>query len=39
MGFTLEPGDREIGGVRVHSDYDGPGLDRVCFHQRIPRIP
>ena len=31
MGFALEPGDREDGGVPVHSDYDGPGLDRVSF--------
>lgn len=35
MGFALEKGDREIDGVPVHSDYDGPGQDRVCFHRRI----
>lgn len=35
MGFTLERGDREIDGLPVHSDYDGPGQDRVCFHKRI----
>ncbi|TJZ53144.1 GNAT family N-acetyltransferase [Streptomyces piniterrae] len=31
MGFRLEPGDRVEGGVPVHGDYDGPGLDRVSF--------
>ncbi|MGH4029407.1 N-acetyltransferase family protein [Actinomycetota bacterium Odt1-20B] len=31
LGFTLEPGDREVDGLPVHKDYDGPGLDRVCF--------
>ncbi|SHF58813.1 GNAT family N-acetyltransferase [Streptoalloteichus hindustanus] len=35
LGFTLEPGDREVDGLSVHSDYDGPGQDRVCFHRRI----
>ncbi|WP_231502647.1 GNAT family N-acetyltransferase [Blastococcus sp. URHD0036] len=36
MGFTLEPGDREEDGVPVHSDYDGPGLDRVSFIRPLP---
>ncbi|MGY1739182.1 MULTISPECIES: N-acetyltransferase family protein [unclassified Blastococcus] len=36
MGFALEPGDREAGGVPVHSDYDGPGLDRVSFVRPLP---
>lgn len=31
MGFRLEPGDTEVDGVPVHRDYDGQGLDRVCF--------
>ncbi|WP_328689502.1 GNAT family N-acetyltransferase [Streptomyces caniferus] len=32
MGFRLEPGDRiDDAGVPVHTDYDGPGLDRVSF--------
>ncbi|WP_051872269.1 GNAT family N-acetyltransferase [Streptomyces sclerotialus] len=31
MGFRIEPGDRTEDGVAVHSDYDGPGLDRVSF--------
>jgi predicted GNAT superfamily acetyltransferase len=33
MGFEIEPGDREVGGVAVRSDYDGPGQDRVCFRR------
>ncbi|MGY1770443.1 N-acetyltransferase family protein [Blastococcus sp. SYSU D00813] len=36
MGFALEPGDREHDGVPVHSDYDGPGLDRVSFVRPLP---
>jgi predicted GNAT superfamily acetyltransferase len=35
MGFDIEPGDREVGGVAVHSDYDGPGQHRVCFHRSL----
>jgi predicted GNAT superfamily acetyltransferase len=35
MGFDLVPGDREADGVPVHSDYDGPGQDRVCFRRRL----
>jgi ribosomal protein S18 acetylase RimI-like enzyme len=35
MGFTLEEGDREFDGLPIHSDYDGPGQDRVCFRRRI----
>ncbi|RSN52542.1 GNAT family N-acetyltransferase [Amycolatopsis sp. WAC 04182] len=35
MGFTLEPGDRDVDGLPVHSDYDGPGQDRVCFVRKI----
>lgn len=35
MGFDLEEGDREIDGLPVHSDYDGPGQDRVCFRKKI----
>ncbi|WP_233498890.1 GNAT family N-acetyltransferase [Blastococcus sp. TF02A-26] len=36
MGFVLEPGDREEDGIPVHSDYDGPGLDRVSFVRPLP---
>lgn len=39
MGFELEKGDREIGGLPVHSGYDGPGQDRVCFHRRLTPAP
>ncbi|MFG2586096.1 GNAT family N-acetyltransferase [Streptomyces malaysiensis] len=35
MGFTLEPGDREVDGLPVCVDYDGPGQDRVCFYRKI----
>ncbi|MBF6351519.1 GNAT family N-acetyltransferase [Nocardia flavorosea] len=35
MGFELEAGDRECGGLPIHTDYDGPGQDRVCFHRMI----
>ncbi|GAB2617763.1 GNAT family N-acetyltransferase [Streptomyces capparidis] len=35
MGFTLEMGDRVVDGLPVHSDYDGPGQHRVCFHKKL----
>ncbi|MFG2497378.1 GNAT family N-acetyltransferase [Streptomyces sp. NPDC048441] len=35
MGFVIEPGDRVVNGVSVHSDYDGPGQDRVSFHRKL----
>lgn len=35
MGFDIEPGDREVDGIAVHSDYDGPGQDRVCFRRQL----
>ncbi|WP_234335880.1 GNAT family N-acetyltransferase [Streptomyces sp. NRRL S-1022] len=35
MGFTVEPGDREVAGWPVRIDYDGPGQDRVCFCKNI----
>lgn len=31
LGFTIEGGDAERNGIRYHSDYDGPSLDRVVF--------
>ncbi|MFB9316130.1 GNAT family N-acetyltransferase [Cryptosporangium minutisporangium] len=31
MGFDVEPGPVAFDGRPVHPDYDGPGLDRVCF--------
>lgn len=36
VGFAIEPGDKEVDGVSVHSDYDGPGEDRVCFVAKLP---
>ncbi|MBO8200653.1 GNAT family N-acetyltransferase [Streptomyces smyrnaeus] len=35
LGFTVESGDREVDGLPVHSDYDGPGQDRVCFRRTL----
>ncbi|WP_258052907.1 N-acetyltransferase [Streptomyces sp. Ru73] len=35
MGFRIEPGDRVEDGVAVHTDYDGPGLDRVSFVREL----
>jgi hypothetical protein len=37
MGFTFEGGDREVDGIPVSSDYDGPGQDRVCFRRPLAR--
>jgi len=31
MGFKIEKGDKEIEGVSVNSDYDGPNQDRILF--------
>lgn len=36
LGFTIQPGDKLVDGVDTHSDYDGPGLDRVTFARRLP---
>ena len=35
VGFTVVAGDKRVDGVSVHSDYDGPGEDRVCFVARL----
>ncbi|MGW7410953.1 N-acetyltransferase family protein [Streptomyces sp. NPDC054863] len=35
MGFVVEEGDRQVGDLSVHTDYDGPGQDRVCFRRGI----
>ncbi len=35
MGFELDAGDREVDGVPVQSDYDGPGQDRVAFRKKL----
>ena len=31
MGFEVEPGDAEVGGIPVMTGYDGDGRDRVRF--------
>ena len=36
MGFRLEPGDAQAGGIPVTTGYDGPGQDRVCFVRDLP---
>ena len=35
MGFVLGTGDGEVGGVPVHSDYDGRGGSRVVFSKDL----
>ncbi|EGW39299.1 GNAT family N-acetyltransferase [Desulfosporosinus sp. OT] len=35
MGFNIEKGDCQINGVSVHSNYDGPGEDRVLFFRQL----
>lgn len=35
MGFAVERGDRDVLGLSVHSSYDGPGQDRVCFCKEL----
>ena len=35
LEFTLEPSDTLLDGLPVHTDYDGPGEDRVCFVRRL----
>ncbi|MDC3425154.1 GNAT family N-acetyltransferase [Aquibacillus sp. 3ASR75-11] len=35
MGFDIENGDKEVNGVSVFSDYDGPNQDRVLFVKRV----
>ncbi|MGY1844718.1 N-acetyltransferase family protein [Modestobacter sp. SYSU DS0875] len=35
LGFRLEPGDRTVNGIPVHSDHDGPGLHRVLFTRSL----
>ncbi|MGY1856926.1 GNAT family N-acetyltransferase [Modestobacter sp. SYSU DS0290] len=36
LGFEVEPGATELDGVAIQPDYDGPGLDRVCFVRHLP---
>ena len=35
LGFRIDPGDRTVDGIPVHSDHDGPGLHRVVFTRRL----
>ncbi len=35
MGFRIEPGDREVDGVPVHTNYDGDGKDKVVFARAL----
>ncbi|WP_283152543.1 GNAT family N-acetyltransferase [Guptibacillus hwajinpoensis] len=35
MGFEIEGGNRVVNGIAVHSNYDGPGRERVVFVKRI----
>ncbi|TWH73008.1 GNAT family N-acetyltransferase [Modestobacter roseus] len=39
LGFEVEPSATLVDGVAVQSDYDGPGLDRVCFVRDLSRQP
>ena len=36
MGFGIVEGDSRVGGVSVHSDYDGDGTAKVVFERRLP---
>lgn len=35
MGFEIESGDQDEGGVSVHTNYDGKGESRVLFVKRL----
>lgn len=35
MGFTIEQGDKEVDGVSISSDYDGPSQDRIVFCKKL----
>lgn len=35
MGFTIKTGDKEVNGVSVTADYDGPEQDRVLFEKEL----
>ncbi|WP_371925924.1 GNAT family N-acetyltransferase [Halobacillus sp. A5] len=35
MGFEIKDGDKEVDGISVFSDYDGPGQDRVLFVKHL----
>lgn len=35
MGFEIEKGNKEVDGITVFADYDGPDQDRVLFVKKI----
>lgn len=35
MGFQMEPSAEYSNGIAIHTDYDGPGEDRVLFVKEI----
>jgi len=35
MGFEIEKGNKEVDGIFVFADYDGPNQDRVLFVKRL----
>ncbi|MBB6453157.1 ribosomal protein S18 acetylase RimI-like enzyme [Salirhabdus euzebyi] len=35
MGFEIEQGSKEVDGISVFADYDGPNQDRVLFTKTI----
>lgn len=38
LGFEIMPSSTVVDGVAIHSDYDGPGLDRVVFCRPITDV-
>lgn len=36
LGWVNVPGDQEINGVQVISDFKGPGKDRAIYEMRLP---
>lgn len=39
LGLRLEPGDRTVDGIPVHSDHDRPGLRRVVSNRSLHSRP
>lgn len=35
MGFQIEPGDTQVDGIPVNTNYDGPDQDRVVFTRQL----
>lgn len=35
MGFEIEKGNKEVDGISVFADYDGPNQDRVLFVKTV----